>query len=141
MFWALIFIALELSYSKPLKLDIKVCCDGINFKVHKSKNFDIVSPLPYYSKNDTGFSIFFNRFPSVSAIVDNVKSLNLGKTYQEPATDIYTEDIKRHANLYEKDVLTKNTYIRPTNKGNELVELYQNDVQLDFGIAFNKKFK
>jgi len=114
----------------------------VNFEAkHPQYNYDIKAPLPMAKKDNMGFSIFFNRLPSVSAIVDNIRSLNLSKTYQEPPPEIYTSDIRRHANSYEKDVITKNTYIRPTNKGNELVQLYQNDPQLDFGVALNASFK
>ncbi len=131
----------NMSFSKPLILDIRIPLKDVNFMTHKRNIDNFVAPLPRPNKQDIGFSFFFNRLPSVSTLVDNIKSLNLSKTYQEPPPKIYTADIRRHANYYEKDIITKNTYIRPTNKGNELVELYQNDVQLDFGIALNTRFK
>lgn len=136
-----LFVFGHLAFSEPLKLDIKIPCKDVNFKTNHRVSAVISSPLPRDEKQSVGFSFFFNRLPSVSALVDNIKSLNLSKTYQEPAAEIYTSDIRRHADYYEKDIIIKNTYIRPTNKGNELVELYQNDVQLDFGIALNARFK
>jgi len=135
------FLLGHLSFSKPLKLDIKIPYKDVNFKTKYHTYTSVSSPLPRDEKQSVGFSFFFNRLPSVSAIVDNIKSLNLSKTYQEPPPEIYTSDIRRHADYYEKDVITKNTYIRPTNKGNELVQLYQNDPQLDFGVALNARFK
>ncbi|ACG57155.1 hypothetical protein HY04AAS1_0465 [Hydrogenobaculum sp. Y04AAS1] len=135
------FLFGHLSFSKPLKLDIKIPCKDVNFKTNYHTYTSISSPLPRDEKQSVGFSFFFNRLPSVSAIVDNIRSLNLSKTYQEPPPEIYTSDIRRHADYYEKDIITKNTYIRPTNKGNELVQLYKNDPQLDFGVALNARFK
>ena len=135
------FLLGHLSFSKPLKLDIKIPCKDVNFKTNYHTYTSVSSPLPRDEKQSVGFSFFFNRLPSVSAIVDNIRSLNLSKTYQEPPPEIYTSDIRRHADYYEKDIIVKNTYIRPTNKGNELVQLYQNDPQLDFGVALNASFK
>jgi len=142
--WGVVVLGLFacVSFGKPLELDINIPCRHVNFEAkHPQYNYDIKAPLPMTKKDNMGFSIFFNRLPSVSAIVDNIRSLNLSKTYQEPPPEIYTSDIRRHADYYEKDIITKNTYIRPTNKGNELVQLYQNDPQLDFGVAFNTNFK
>ncbi|MGC8676674.1 MAG: hypothetical protein ACP5UF_00405 [Hydrogenobaculum sp.] len=136
-----LFVFGHFAFSKPLKLNIKIPYKDINFKTNHRVYASVSSPLPIDEKQSVGFSFFFNRLPSVSALVDNIKSLNLSKTYQEPPPEIYTSDIRRHADYYEKDIITKNTYIRPTNKGNELVELYQNDVQLDFGVALNTRFK
>jgi len=137
-----LFLLANISFSKPLYLDIKIPYKDINFKIQKHNHqTNVIAPLPRQEKHNIGFSFFFNRLPSISTILDSIKSLNPSKTYQENPPEIYTADIRRHANYYEKDVITKNTYIRPTNKGNELVELYQGDVQLDFGIALNTHFK
>jgi hypothetical protein len=83
------FLLGHLSFSKPLKLDIKIPYKDVNFKTNYHTYTSVSSPLPRDEKQSVGFSFFFNRLPSVSAIVDNIRSLNLSKTYQNHPRDIH----------------------------------------------------
>lgn len=143
LFGLLILGVLDMAFSKNLNLDIKINCHNVCFlkKPKIEKQVNIEAPLPKYKDNGFGLTFFFNRFNSLNSMINNIKSLNLSKTYPEPSIDVYEDDIRRNANYHEKSIVIKNTYIRPTNGGNQLVELYQVSPQLDFGLALSKKFK
>ncbi len=137
-----LFLVSSASYAKHLILNIHIDCGHVCFiKSQKPKPENILAPLPISIKNTVGLSFFFNRLDSLNSMIKNVQSMDLSKTYQEPSTQIYTEDVRRNANYYQNSVITKNIYIRPTNKGNELISLYNVSPQLDFGLALNKMFK